>query len=98
MAVAAFLAGRLAFLGIPEVVADVLARVDGAPARDIDDVSPPTRLRAARRGRNAGGMTYLVVVLGLLLLIFLHELGHFAAARAVGIGRASSTSAFRRRS
>jgi regulator of sigma E protease len=30
-------------------------------------------------------MTYLVVVIGLLLLIFLHELGHFAAARAVGI-------------
>jgi len=30
-------------------------------------------------------MTYLVVAIGLLLLIFLHELGHFAAARAVGI-------------
>jgi regulator of sigma E protease len=30
-------------------------------------------------------VTYLVVVVGLLLLIFLHELGHFAAARAVGI-------------
>ena len=30
-------------------------------------------------------MTYLVVVVGLLLLIFLHELGHFSAARAVGI-------------
>ncbi|HEY3541488.1 MAG TPA: M50 family metallopeptidase [Gaiellaceae bacterium] len=30
-------------------------------------------------------MTYLIVVLGLLLLIFLHELGHFTAARAVGI-------------
>ena len=30
-------------------------------------------------------MTYLIVVVGLLLLIFLHELGHFAAARAVGI-------------
>ena len=30
-------------------------------------------------------MTYLVVVLGLLLLIFLHELGHFLAAKAVGI-------------
>ncbi|MES1247980.1 MAG: M50 family metallopeptidase [Actinomycetota bacterium] len=28
---------------------------------------------------------YLIVVLGLLLLIFLHELGHFTAARAVGI-------------
>jgi len=30
-------------------------------------------------------MSYLVVILGLLLLIFLHELGHFTAARAVGI-------------
>jgi len=30
-------------------------------------------------------MTYLVVIFGLLLLIFLHELGHFLAARAVGI-------------
>lgn len=30
-------------------------------------------------------MTYLVVIVGLLLLIFLHELGHFTAARAVGI-------------
>ena len=30
-------------------------------------------------------MTYLIVVFGLLLLIFLHELGHFTAARAVGI-------------
>ena len=30
-------------------------------------------------------MTYLVVVFGLLLLIFLHELGHFTAARLVGM-------------
>src|SRR3954469_24719030 len=30
-------------------------------------------------------MTYLVVIVGLLLLIFLHELGHFVAARAVGM-------------
>ena len=30
-------------------------------------------------------MSYLVVIVGLLLLIFLHELGHFTAARAVGI-------------
>jgi regulator of sigma E protease len=30
-------------------------------------------------------MTYLVVAIGLLLLIFLHELGHFTAAKAVGI-------------
>jgi 1-deoxy-D-xylulose-5-phosphate reductoisomerase len=38
IAVAAFLEGRLPFLGIAEVVADVLGRVDGARARDIDDL------------------------------------------------------------
>ncbi|HET8528002.1 MAG TPA: 1-deoxy-D-xylulose-5-phosphate reductoisomerase [Gaiellaceae bacterium] len=38
VAVAAFLAERLPFLAIAEVVADVLARVDGAPARDLDDL------------------------------------------------------------
>ena len=38
VAVAAFLAGRLPFLGIAEVVADALAAADGAPARDLDDL------------------------------------------------------------
>ena len=37
-AVAAFLEGRLAFLEIAEVVADALARADGAPARDLADL------------------------------------------------------------
>jgi len=36
--VAAFLEGRLPFLGIAEAVDDVLAAVDGAPARDLDDL------------------------------------------------------------
>jgi regulator of sigma E protease len=30
-------------------------------------------------------MTYLVVIAGLVLLVFLHELGHFVVARAVGM-------------
>src|SRR3954454_6054436 len=34
VAVASFLAGKLPFLGIADLVADVLARVDGAPAGD----------------------------------------------------------------
>jgi len=38
VAVAAFLQGRLPFLGIADVVADALARADGAPARDLDDL------------------------------------------------------------
>ncbi len=38
VAVAAFLHGRLSFLGIAEAVEDALARVDGAPARDLDDL------------------------------------------------------------
>jgi 1-deoxy-D-xylulose-5-phosphate reductoisomerase len=38
VAVAAFLAGRLSFLGIPAVVVETLAVADGDPARDIDDL------------------------------------------------------------
>jgi 1-deoxy-D-xylulose-5-phosphate reductoisomerase len=38
VAVAAFLEGRLPFLDIPEVVSDVLGRVLGAPARDVDEL------------------------------------------------------------
>jgi 1-deoxy-D-xylulose-5-phosphate reductoisomerase len=38
VAVAAFMDGRLPFLGIAEVVEETLAAVDGAPARDLDDL------------------------------------------------------------
>src|SRR5213595_2834589 len=38
VAVAAFLAGRLPFLGIAEVVAEALAAADGSAARDLDDL------------------------------------------------------------
>src|SRR5207302_10685105 len=38
VAVAAFLENRLPFLGIAEGVAGALARSDGAPARDLDDL------------------------------------------------------------
>jgi 1-deoxy-D-xylulose-5-phosphate reductoisomerase len=38
VAVAAFLAGRLPFLGIAETVGETLAAVDGAPARDLGDL------------------------------------------------------------
>jgi 1-deoxy-D-xylulose-5-phosphate reductoisomerase len=38
VAVAAFLAGRLGFLGIAETVEETLAAVDGAPAADLDEL------------------------------------------------------------
>ena len=38
IAVAAFLEGRLPFLGIAEVVADALDAADGTPARDLDEL------------------------------------------------------------
>jgi 1-deoxy-D-xylulose-5-phosphate reductoisomerase len=54
VAVAAFLAGQLAFLGIAEVVERTLAASDGAPARDLDDlhqVDAEARRTAARHTR-----------------------------------------------
>jgi 1-deoxy-D-xylulose-5-phosphate reductoisomerase len=45
-AVEAFLAGRLSFLGIAEAVEDALARSDGAPARDLEEL---TEVDAAAR-------------------------------------------------
>ena len=50
VAVAAFLDGRLSFLGIAEVVADALERADGTPAHDLDDL-----LEADRRTRAVAG-------------------------------------------
>ncbi|MDQ5821965.1 MAG: 1-deoxy-D-xylulose-5-phosphate reductoisomerase, partial [Actinomycetota bacterium] len=47
VAVAAFLDERLPFLGIADVVAEALAGVDGAPARDLDElVEADTQARA----------------------------------------------------
>jgi 1-deoxy-D-xylulose-5-phosphate reductoisomerase len=43
VAVAAFLAGRVGFLEIAALVADVLERVDGAAARDLDELGEADR-------------------------------------------------------
>jgi 1-deoxy-D-xylulose-5-phosphate reductoisomerase len=47
VAVQAFLEGRIRFLDIDSAVADVLARVDGAAARDVDEL-----IEADRKARN----------------------------------------------
>jgi 1-deoxy-D-xylulose-5-phosphate reductoisomerase len=52
VAVAAFLEGRIGFLEIAETVAAALDRVDGAPARDLEDLvaADADARRAAERG------------------------------------------------
>jgi 1-deoxy-D-xylulose-5-phosphate reductoisomerase len=52
VAVAAFLEGRLPFLGIAEVVEEALAAADGAPARDLDELeeADAAARRVAERG------------------------------------------------
>jgi 1-deoxy-D-xylulose-5-phosphate reductoisomerase len=50
VAVQAFLEGRIGFLEIAALVEEVLARVDGAPARDLDEL-----VEADRRAREVAG-------------------------------------------
>ena len=50
VAVAAFLSGRLPFLGIAEVVTDALERADGGPARDLADLVEVDRRTRALAG------------------------------------------------
>jgi 1-deoxy-D-xylulose-5-phosphate reductoisomerase len=54
VAVAAFLAGRLPFLGIPEVVGETLATAETDPARDLDDLVEADR---AARAQAEGALT-----------------------------------------
>ena len=54
VAVAAFLDGRLPFLGIAEVVADALGTADGSPARDLDEL---VAADAAARRQAEGALT-----------------------------------------
>ena len=54
VAVAAFLAGRLPFLGIAGVVEETLDAVDGAPAGDLDELVQADA-EARRLAENAAG-------------------------------------------
>ena len=59
-------------------------RVDGAPARDLDElVEADAEARRARRAEARSGMTIFIAIVGLGLLVFVHELGHFFASLAL---------------
>ena len=53
VAVAAFLDGRLPFLGIAETVEETLASVEGAPARDLDELNEADAEARRLAGRTA---------------------------------------------
>jgi 1-deoxy-D-xylulose-5-phosphate reductoisomerase len=55
VAVAAFLAGRLPFLAIADVVAGALERADTTPARDLEDL-----VEADRRARGLAEEAFVV--------------------------------------
>jgi len=62
VAVAAFLAGRMSFLGIADAVEDTLAAVEGAPARDLDDlVAADTEARRLTEQHVTGSGTGLIL-------------------------------------
>ena len=90
VAVHAFLGERLGFMGIPAVIEGTLERL---PARtvhsfdslyDADARGPPDRRRAGRRG-GGRAVSWFLAFAGFAALIILHELGHFTAAKAVGM-------------
>ncbi len=88
VAVAAFLAGRLPFLGIAGVVEDTLAAVGGAPGGRPRRAHRGRRRSASPRragGRSAGAVNIFIAIIGLSLLVLVHEAGHFFSARAVGM-------------
>ena len=84
VAVAAFLEGRLPFLAIASTVEETLAEVDGAACARPGRAGRGRQGSAPARGKSSRSVSILVAILGLALLILIHEMGHFFTARAVG--------------
>ena len=95
VAVHAFLDGRLPFLGIAAVIESTLERLPGGAGPRVR-VALRGRPRGARRRRRAASgprpgachtdpVSFFLAFAGFAVLIILHEAGHFAAAKAVGM-------------
>ena len=88
-AVAAFLAGRCRFTDIPALVERALETCSGDALSALEqvresDAAARACVRAGARGRGAR-LSALIAIGGLLALVFIHELGHFVAAKSVGM-------------
>ena len=88
MAVAAFLDGAIPFGRISEIIERVLEAHTPAPATAVEAVREADRWARAR-ARELVRTTVLTTILALIVvlgvLIFVHEAGHFLAAKWAGI-------------
>ena len=89
VAVAAFLDGAIPFTGIAEVVERTLEAMPAQPVGHFEDLfagDEEARERAGELARRAGArVSWFLAFAGFAVLIVLHEVGHFAAAKAVGM-------------
>ena len=92
VAVAAFLDGRIGFLEIAELVEHALVAGRRRSGADLDElVAADATARRAAQGRLAPvcarheSRGFLIAILGLALLILVHEAGHFFGSLAVGL-------------
>ena len=87
MAVHAFLAGDLSFVGIARVIESTLSELPAAAGAPL--LGPLRGGRAGARGGEGSGrvtaFSFFLAFVGFALLVILHELGHFSAAKAVGM-------------
>ena len=75
-------------LGIAGVVQETLDGVEGAPAGDLDELvkaDAEARRAGRKRCRSTRHVNVFVAILGLGLLVLVHEAGHFFTARAVSM-------------
>ena len=79
---------RPPFTGIPRVIEDTLEAVPAQPLRDFSNLTRPTPRRAATPPEpRYDAPPYLVLAAAgfMALVVILHEMGHFFAAKAVGM-------------
>ena len=84
VAVHAFLRGELAFTGIARVIESTLSELPARPVRHFSDLYEAD-WDGARGRERSGRVSWLLAFVGFAILVILHELGHFAAAKAVGM-------------
>ena len=74
-------------MGIPAVIESALEQLPAARVHSFDTLyrADAEARRLAAETRRGARMSWLLAFLGFAALIILHEAGHFAAAKAVGM-------------